>query len=168
MAYSKRSLTSCSDSGLLGSNNADWEHDRRSAILTVAEVNRAAAFCGTDLNIELRPSGHLLKDVASSMALSTCITSARVLHYAMLVQKGSAEHTSWERTAKSKPTATDEVTLAWPRCMIKAAAPALCVLAMVFFDAPAEAVIFYIPSVRKDMIALAHGPAIGKEHHLIV
>jgi len=52
--------------------------------------------------------------------------------------------------------------------MIKAAAPALCVLAMVFFDAPAEAVIFYIPSVRKDMIALAHGPAIGKEHHLIV
>ena len=71
MAYSKRSLTSCSDSGLLGFINADLTHVRRSAMLTVAEVKRAAALCGTDLKISTRASEHLLKGVDSSMACST-------------------------------------------------------------------------------------------------
>lgn len=44
MAYSSRSLTSFSDSELLGRMKADLAHERRSAMLIVAEVRRAAAF----------------------------------------------------------------------------------------------------------------------------
>ena len=41
-------------------------------MLTVAEVRRAAAFCGMDLKILLIASGHRLKVVPSSIACSTC------------------------------------------------------------------------------------------------
>ena len=74
MAYSSKSLTSCSDSVFFGSNRADLADDRRSAMLIVAEVRRAAAFCERPLKILLKVSGHLLKDVPSSMACSTWIS----------------------------------------------------------------------------------------------
>ena len=74
MAYSRRSVTSFSESELLGRRRADLAHERRSAMLIVAEVRRAAAFWGRDLNIALKASGHLLKDVPSSMACSTCLS----------------------------------------------------------------------------------------------
>ena len=44
MVYSRRSLTSFSESVVLGRMRADLAHERRSAILIVAEVRRAAAF----------------------------------------------------------------------------------------------------------------------------
>ena len=44
MAYSSKSLTSLSESGLLGRRKADLAQERRSAMLIVAEVRRAAAF----------------------------------------------------------------------------------------------------------------------------
>lgn len=81
MAYSSKSLTSLSESGLLGRRKADLAQERRSAILIVADVRRAAAFCGRDLNIALKASGHLLKDVPSSMACSTCFLSAQSQSY---------------------------------------------------------------------------------------
>ena len=82
---------------------ADLAHERRSAILIVAEVRRAAAFWGNDLNIELKASGHLLKEVPSSMATSTCFLSARGQSREGLVL------TSCERTEKSKPTDSDDL-----------------------------------------------------------
>lgn len=72
MAYSNKSFTSCSDSLLRGSRRADLAQERRSAMLTVAEVRRAAAFCGMDLKMLLRAPGQRLKEVASSIACSTC------------------------------------------------------------------------------------------------
>ena len=71
MAYSSKSLTSFSDSVFFGRRRADLADDRRSATLTVAEVRCAAAFFGALLKTSVKASGHLLKDVPSSMADST-------------------------------------------------------------------------------------------------
>ncbi len=71
MAYSKRLFTSYSDSGVLGRWRADLAEERRSAMLIVTEVRRAAAFCGTILKTALSRPGHRLKEVASSIACST-------------------------------------------------------------------------------------------------
>lgn len=46
-------------------------------MLVVAEVRRAAAFWGRVLNIAVRASGHLLKEVPSSIACSTCFRLAQ-------------------------------------------------------------------------------------------
>ena len=105
MAYSSRSVTSCSADAERGRKSADLARHRKSAMLIVTLVRRAAAFWGSVLKMAASWSGHRWKAWPSSMALST----------------------SWVRTAKSRPMASGDVQFAGPRCFTSAAAPALWV-----------------------------------------
>lgn len=71
IAYSRRSVTSRSDSGFCGKLRLDLAEARRSAMLVVAVVRRAAAFCGALLKTAVKLSGHLLYGEPSSIACST-------------------------------------------------------------------------------------------------